>query len=640
MIVIVVCGLAWLINRERQGLPWPWEDPAIIAAEACDQARTIAKASPEVKAALGEPINRAGRILGSAKETGNSAFAEWSEDVFGPKGMGMIYAVANRVGERWIFSRLVFSPPSNGADIDLTPAPERERLLPPAHARVYLVPLDLPANYSLDWAPEYYKARLGIEVKVLPPIPLDDWVTEASRHQAVAERITAVMAQAEKEISRDPSAILIGITNRDMFIGAQDWKFVVNYRADGRRGIVSLARLSLIPEPTGRLRVLLESRLRKILTKNILILAFDLPLSNDPTSILCLTMNPGPDLDLMSESIIGASGTWSPTSADATVTVAAAVDEPESWGIYKASLPPGDLTSEVFETDMEVGLFIQRRTDFFDPGWPPFQFVRVFRTKDNASRTFGVGANDSLDIFLVGQMGNWIDLTNEGGSRIHFKRDLNKVGALQLYRSDEGTEAFFNPRLEYDADVWHLRTSDGWDYVFPYESSWPGTKVTVLTGYSDSSGGHYAMTRDSRGNLLSLKTPSGYALTFACDSAGRYQKIVDSRGRWVGYTYDSKGRLSRFVDSGGNAETYTYDDGNDLLLVIDGTGRQILKNEYDGDDVVEQTLSDGRQLKYRYSRRPDNSLAQSFFTDPSGFTTTFNFAKDDITQSLPRATTQ
>lgn len=436
------------------------------------------------------------------------------------------------------------------------------------------------------------------------------------------------MAQAEKDIALDPAAILLGVTQRD---------FAVNYRTDGRRGVVLLARLSPRTEPSDVSRVWLESRLRKILTKNILLLAFHLPQSQDPTSVLYFTMNQGRELDMMSESIVGGSGRWMSTNGDATVTVAAAAGRPESWGTYSVLKPPEDTSSEVFETDMSVGLFIQRRTDFYLEGSPPLQFVRVFRTKDNATRAFGVGANDSLDIFLVGQMGVWTDVVDEAGTRVHFQKNVRRVGSLLTFESEEGSSIFFNPRLEFDSNTWHLRTSDGWDYVFPYRPNWPGTKVTVLNGYSDAYGRPYAMMRDAAGNLLSLTTPSGYSLTFRCDSAGRFRKISDSRDRTVEYTYDQMGRLVRFVDSSGNEETYTYDGANHMLLVLDGAGRRILKNDYEGDDVVEQTLADGRQLKFRYTRRPDNTLTQSIFTDPKGFTTTFNFSQDDLWESLPQA---
>lgn len=638
-ILAAAWGVAWQISKMKQAGVWPWV-PTLAgeAAPACETALAIAKSSPQVQAALGEPIREGGRPVGSARRGRNSGFAEWTDELSGPGGKGRLCAVANRIGETWSYSRLVFYPANGNTAVDLTPAPERETHVPPSDAKVYLVPLDLSSEYSLDWASAYYRAKLDIDVEVLLEIPVEDWVIDPSRHQAVAERLISLMTQSEKEIARDPSATILGVTQRDMYIGRYDWRFAVNYRTGGRLGVVSLARVNpALADPNAN-RLLLAARLEKLLTKNILVLAFHLPQSDDPSSVLYLTMNAGPDLDLMSESIVGGQGRWISASGDPTVTVAVAAGKPEEWGIYSVQKPPPDTLSEVFETDIVEGLFIQRRTDFYEGGSAPFQFVRVFRTKDNASRAFGVGANDSLDIFLVGEMGSWIDLLDEAGSRIHFRRDSRKIAMVdQAYTSEEGSSVFFNPRLEYASSIWHLRTSDGWSYVFPYRPDWPGTKVTTLTNYLSPDGRIYSMTRDSAGNLLSLQTPSGYSLTFLCDSSGRYQKISDSRGRSVEYRYDPLGRLVRFADSSGNQESYTYDGANHLLLVLDGDGRQILKNEYDGDDVVRQTLSDGRQLKYRYDRHPADALSKCVFTDANGFITTFNFNKQQFSQSLPEA---
>lgn len=641
VIVTAVLGIFVGISKLKDAGLWPLVPTvAGIATPACQRAVAMAQNSAEVRAALGEPIRESGVPAGTANRTRGAAFAEWTDELAGPKGTGHLCAVANRLGERWAYSRLVFFPSAGGSAIDLTPAPEIATPLTLTDAKVYLVPLDLPADYSLDWAPAYYKAKLGIDVKVLPAVPLDDWVTDATRKQAVAERLIQVMEQTEKEIARDPATILLGVTQRDMYSGSLTWRYAVNFRDRGLRGVVSLARLrTRLPHPDES-GILLASRLQKVITKNILLLAFHLPFSDDPSSILYAS-SWAPDLDLMSESIIGGSGKWVSSAGDFVVAVGVAAGHRENWGLYRVMKPPADTSSEVFESYVHDGIFIQRRTDFYLDGPHPFQFVRVFRTKDDASREFGVGASDSLDIFVAGQMGRWNDLFDEAGSRIHFVRDPRRFEKVeQVYTSDAGTSIFFNPYLEFTADIWQLRTSDGWSYTFPCRDDWKGTKVTILTGYSDPEGGKYAMTRNSTGDLVSITTPSGYSLTFQRDSAARIQKITDSRGRSVEYFYDKLGRLVRFADSSGNEESYSYDGANHMLLISDGSGRQILKNEYQGDDVVQQTLSDGRQLKYRYTGRSGNTLSQGVFTDPNGFTTTFNFGKEGTSQSLPEFTAQ
>jgi len=43
-------------------------------------------------------------------------------------------------------------------------------------------------------------------------------------------------------------------------------------------------------------------------------------------------------------------------------------------------------------------------------------------------RPFGIGANDSLDIFLVGRMGVEVELVNEAGGRIRFNHIDRRMG--------------------------------------------------------------------------------------------------------------------------------------------------------------------------------------------------------------------
>ena len=153
-----------------------------------------------------------------------------------------VYAPLPTVSVRRGESQLVLYPANGNTAVDLTPAPERETHVPPSDAKVYLVPLDLSSKY-LRVGLSYYRAKLDIDVEVLLEIPVEDWVIDPSRHQAVAERLISLMTQSEKEIARDPSATILEVTQRDMYIGRYDWRFAVNYRTGGRLGVVSLARV-------------------------------------------------------------------------------------------------------------------------------------------------------------------------------------------------------------------------------------------------------------------------------------------------------------------------------------------------------------------------------------------------------------
>lgn len=87
----------------------------------------------------------------------------------GSKASGRLYAVANSGPDGVAFSRLAFISNSTAEKIDLTPSAGRLALPQVPTKHVFLVPLGLDANQPLDWAPAYYKARMGIEVTILPP---------------------------------------------------------------------------------------------------------------------------------------------------------------------------------------------------------------------------------------------------------------------------------------------------------------------------------------------------------------------------------------------------------------------------------------------------------------------------------------
>src|SRR5262249_35738694 len=93
---------------------------------------------------------------------------------------------------------------------------------------------------------------------------------------------------------------------------AYDWKYAENFRQSGRFAIVSSARMQPTDYPGKWNRELLNSRLQKMVTKNLAILYFALPLSNDYTSLLSAGVLSGKQIDYMSEHLMGAKNRWAP----------------------------------------------------------------------------------------------------------------------------------------------------------------------------------------------------------------------------------------------------------------------------------------------------------------------------------------
>jgi predicted Zn-dependent protease len=122
-------------------------------------------------------------------------------------------------------------------------------------------------------------------VTVLPPATLVQGLEDRDRHQLDADACIAYLRKLYVSLSADPSVILIGVTSRDIFIGSNNWRYAENYRREGRFGIVSSARLHpssfVLQNPEW-----FNARIQKLISKNIAVLYFDLPLSVDYTSLL------------------------------------------------------------------------------------------------------------------------------------------------------------------------------------------------------------------------------------------------------------------------------------------------------------------------------------------------------------------
>lgn len=593
----------------------------------------IAESSVAAQRILGTGIHASSFPIGSALPRYNSDFAEWSVSLAGTLGRGRLYGVANGIGGRWEFSSLTLIPANAGGKIDLTPTPSPLGITPENRKTVYLVPLDLLPEQSLNWAPAYYKAKFDADVHILPSLASTPSEWDEARHQLIAEKCIRLIARSHRDLATDPSAILIAVTSRDMFIGYFNWNYAENLREGSHLAIVSSARLQPNDFPGKWNKELLNSRLRKMITKNLAILYFGLPLSNDYTSLLSAGILSGREVDYMTERIVGAEGRWDPflSEGEPMVTIATRPGKPATWDFDTGA--PLSLATEDFTVDLAIGLLIQRKLDFYFNDDYPLEFTRSYRNADDASRSFGVGANDSLDVFLVGRMGSYVELINESGGRSRFDHvDLKPGQTTDVYRARGGlfTEATF------DGSVWRVKSKDDWTYLFPYRPQFPGSHVTVLTGLLDPKGHKFPMIRNDSGDLLSVTTPSGKWLHFEYDERHRIRSIMDSEGRSMHYEYDPGGRLARVTDSDGHAELYTYNDRNEMLSVADGARGPVLLNEYTSSNLIsKQTLSDGRHFEYSYAFGTRMVLHQNLFAHPNGLNTFFDYNSDGYFQSLP-----
>ena len=105
------------------------------------------------------------------------------------------------------------------------------------------------------------------------------------------------MKSAYPDLTSTPEAIMIGLTTEDMYIAQYSWQFTFSWRQEGKYAAVSDARMSLgVPSEEQ-----VKARLRKMVTKNIGILYYRLPQSNDPRSVLYKDIGGISELDYMGE---------------------------------------------------------------------------------------------------------------------------------------------------------------------------------------------------------------------------------------------------------------------------------------------------------------------------------------------------
>jgi YD repeat-containing protein len=611
---------------------------SLAAPEVYKDSVALAEASPDTAKMLGPKIEAKSIPLGSFQTHGESRFAQWSVKLGGLRGRGHLYGAANFTRGAWEYSRLELVS-ENGKDrIDLTPSPVALKLPPVPTRQVYLLPVGPGAGQSLDWAPAYYKAMLGAAVTVLPPVPEDTTIADKVLGKIDGDRCIDLFERSHPEIVRDPFAIIIGVVSDDLIIPGMGYD-MENYRSDGRFAVVSVGRIRP-PDVLGRLNpAWLDSRVQKLITKNLVILYYGLPLSSDGTSLLAAGILSGDEIDQMSTEVIGAEGLWEPFTEGGQpgVSIFDVPGKPVLWQRGYEARPLADTKEQFFVADLSSGLFIQHKIDFlFDDDFS-LQFERVYTSMDQYSRNFGIGAANSLEMHLIGQMGTYVDLVMADGSRAHFERDAGPDHTYDTYVDQNDAGKFWKATAEYMGLQWRVTLRNGWTYFFPYHREWGGNRMTMLGSFSDPGGHIYQMKRDgATGDLTDISTPSQKWLHFENDSRHRIVRITSSTGRTMTYEYDADGRLTRAKASDGSIDAYTYDDRGQMLTASHGAGAPVLKNEYFADNYVKsQTMADGRKFEYAYFRERQNIIKESNVIDPNGLMTSFLYSEAGYRQSLP-----
>jgi predicted Zn-dependent protease len=173
---------------------------------------------------------------------------------------------------------------------------------PPESIALHLLPIgDVPLPL-MDRMASRLHARFQIPVTMLPPMASYLISFNDRRHQVVADGLVADIQNRYSAVLGRSGSRIIAITAWDMYISTKNWQFTFSLRGPGNQvAVVSYARMR--PEAFGNAPddILLESRLRKMVMKDIGIMCYGFPLSQNPRSVLYGSIDGTDELDVMTE---------------------------------------------------------------------------------------------------------------------------------------------------------------------------------------------------------------------------------------------------------------------------------------------------------------------------------------------------
>ena len=645
------------VPQVRNRVPYTvlfWTSPLVL------EAVTRANQHPETEALLGTPINAGWFSRGYvwSDETGWSEGKIWIP-VNGVKSSGMIYARGGQADSPWVFSELRLLR-ADGRALDLlAPIAQPSVASRKSDARIYIVPIGGVQGLGLDELPEFYGSRHGLPVQLLEPVPLDAQAYNIARKQLIFEELIRLMQARYPQLAKDKSAFLIGITDEDMYIRTNNWNFAYTaYSPQERVGVVSSERF--VPDPLAGNENLLRARIRKMVSRTIGFVVFELPRSNDPSSVMYRDLYGSESADLMSDSFEGLGSRavvdefqsahgMKPVQADIPPEEAN-FDFSKVDGRYPClritkgksgqgnsldvkitkCLPQLHLDAEVdeIEVDLRIGSLVMRTTDLLVPGTMPLAVTRCYRSWANIDDSFGRNTALSWDLYPTGsrQPYTYIDV-NTCGNQLHFVRISKGTGyADAVYEHRATATAFLGSRFSWNGNGWDLKVRDGSLYVFP--ESYYGKKPIdgALVRFRDARSRAVKLERSERRNLKRITSLDGRFVAFQSDSADRIYQIEDDQKRRVNYLYDQAGRL---VEVRGLHGVRRFKYGSTYLTRVEEDGQAFVDFDYDRRRISEVKLANGRiyRFEYEYDRADPKRVARAIVTGPDRA-----IAKFDVSQ--------
>jgi predicted Zn-dependent protease len=173
--------------------------------------------------------------------------------------------------------------------------PPHRALPPPVHGTVLIVPVGAFPGDRLADLPRDYGEEYGLALTVGSPIPLASTAWNATRRQYAAHELINSLRQIAAALpATEEAPLVVGVTQADIFIEGVNWNWAFGLRLDERFAVISTYRM-----PNTK-RIARWNLFRKMLTRELGFLAWQLPPTDDPYDLLYRSILSADDLDRLS----------------------------------------------------------------------------------------------------------------------------------------------------------------------------------------------------------------------------------------------------------------------------------------------------------------------------------------------------
>jgi YD repeat-containing protein len=291
--------------------------------------------------------------------------------------------------------------------------------------------------------------------------------------------------------------------------------------------------------------------------------------------------------------------------------------------------------------DFSTGIYVRTDQDVIVKGGDlPIVLQRSYRSQDQVSRAFGVGATHNGEWYLIGdgERFQWAGLILDDGAHVRYIRTSPGSSFLNaMFAHTSSPTGFYGSRLGWTGLRWALRWYDGSVGIFRACGA-AGTDLCSIMELRNPAGLAIQYLRDERTQVLHTIRSGMAEVSLEYDDQRRVIRVRGSDGQEAGYEYDAGGRLVRVAESSGVVRRYTYNARGGMLTIDEP--RWHIENSYDSAGRCTHQVTrwpDGRAtaVDVTYIVR-DGSIVEAIESWNNGPKTIYHFNEEHYLESEDR----